>query len=187
MSNVDPTKPTSGLAYTADVRSNFAIIKQELEVLQGNLSGASEVNLFNQLTLAQQISWRAGTLAAASVYIQAAIDYASTLSAFAVSRNNVNVRLPAGGGDLDVQVTVKAHVNLLGEGVLRNTLVSNTIPCLLFKKDSHCSNLTINANGKAGVQFGEAGQACRMIIGSVIITGMGEGGGKNGVRFLGTG
>lgn len=33
-SNIDPTKPTSGLAYTADVRANFTASKTEIEALQ---------------------------------------------------------------------------------------------------------------------------------------------------------
>lgn len=34
MSNVDPTVPSSPIAYTADIRRNFEIIKQEIEAIQ---------------------------------------------------------------------------------------------------------------------------------------------------------
>jgi hypothetical protein len=41
VSNVDPTKPTQGRAYTADVRKNFATIKAEIESLQSSSSSDS--------------------------------------------------------------------------------------------------------------------------------------------------
>jgi hypothetical protein len=34
VSAIDPTKPTTTLAYTADVRANFAAAKSEIEQLQ---------------------------------------------------------------------------------------------------------------------------------------------------------
>jgi hypothetical protein len=34
-SNIDPTVPTEGIAYTVDVRTNFATAKAEIEALQG--------------------------------------------------------------------------------------------------------------------------------------------------------
>jgi hypothetical protein len=37
-SAIDPTKPTTALAYTADVRANFAAAKTEIEALQTTLA-----------------------------------------------------------------------------------------------------------------------------------------------------
>jgi hypothetical protein len=37
-SQIDPTKPTSTYAYTADVRSNFAIAASEISALQDAIS-----------------------------------------------------------------------------------------------------------------------------------------------------
>jgi hypothetical protein len=39
VSNIDPTKPTYGTAYTADVRKNFATTKAEIEALQNSIIG----------------------------------------------------------------------------------------------------------------------------------------------------
>ena len=38
-SAIDPTKPTSPAAYTADVRANFAAAKSEIEALQASGGG----------------------------------------------------------------------------------------------------------------------------------------------------
>ena len=40
VSNIDPTKPTTSLAYTADVRANFAAAKSEIEMLQTSGGGS---------------------------------------------------------------------------------------------------------------------------------------------------
>jgi hypothetical protein len=37
-SNIDPTKPTAGTAFTADVRANFATAKAEIEALQQGIA-----------------------------------------------------------------------------------------------------------------------------------------------------
>ena len=37
VSNIDATLPTTGNAYTADMRSNFSAAKAEIEALQGSL------------------------------------------------------------------------------------------------------------------------------------------------------
>ena len=42
VSNVDPSKPTHGRAYTADVRNNFAIIKSETETLYAGLQALQD-------------------------------------------------------------------------------------------------------------------------------------------------
>ena len=42
VSNVDPSKPTHGRAYTADVRNNFAIIKSETETLYAGLQSLQD-------------------------------------------------------------------------------------------------------------------------------------------------
>ena len=41
-SNIDPTKPTAGVAYTADVRSNFATAKAEITELQARTAALVE-------------------------------------------------------------------------------------------------------------------------------------------------
>jgi len=38
-SNIDPTKPSGSIAYTADVRANFASAKDEIEALQAQAVG----------------------------------------------------------------------------------------------------------------------------------------------------
>jgi hypothetical protein len=39
MSNIDPTKPTYGKAYTSEVRQNFQYAKTEIEALQNKVFG----------------------------------------------------------------------------------------------------------------------------------------------------
>jgi hypothetical protein len=38
-SNIDPTKPSGPVAYTADVRTNFATTKTEIEAIQDKVFG----------------------------------------------------------------------------------------------------------------------------------------------------
>lgn len=51
-SQIDATKPTSGQAYTDDVRTNFAIARDEIS----NLQGASAIDEANIATLQQQVA-----------------------------------------------------------------------------------------------------------------------------------
>jgi predicted nucleic acid-binding Zn-ribbon protein len=50
-SQIDATKPTEGQAYTNDVRTNFAIARDEIS----NLQGASAIDEANIATLQQQV------------------------------------------------------------------------------------------------------------------------------------
>lgn len=51
-SQIDATKPTEGQAYTNDVRTNFAIARDEIS----NLQGASAIDEANIATLQQQVA-----------------------------------------------------------------------------------------------------------------------------------
>lgn len=184
-SAIDVTKPTTGKAYTADVRANFASAKSEIEALQA-LSRGQEVSLWNYLTAAQQADAAAGNLTFnADTYIQAAIDYATSLSSYSNARSIINVRIPVGVYKLSASITVKAHVNLICDGVLKNQLASSTAFCVTFKAKSHCTKLALDANSQGGVVFGEAGVVSDMLIGDVRITNVGKAVNQIGLRFLG--
>jgi hypothetical protein len=45
-SQIDPTKPTEGMASTADVRANFQAAKDEIEALQGGFGSGAQIGDF---------------------------------------------------------------------------------------------------------------------------------------------
>src|SRR5258706_11238344 len=117
---IDVTKPAQGKAYTAEVRANFAAVKDALQQLQAGASSV-ELNIFNYLTASQQVDVKAGTLSFDSAPAwQAAIDAANVLAAYASGRSAVTVRGPAGRYDIRTQLNVKAHVNIVTDGVWMN-------------------------------------------------------------------
>lgn len=52
-SNIDPTKPTSGIAFTADVRANFQAAKNEIEAMQVVDSSGDFLGLTGKVFLTQ--------------------------------------------------------------------------------------------------------------------------------------
>ena len=186
-SSINPLLPAAIKAYTADVRANFLAAFNEISALQAGVASL-EVNIQNFLTPSQLIDVRAGNLTFdASVPIQAAIDFASALAGFSSTRSSVLVRLIAGRYGVTNQVLGKIHTRLVCDGLIYNQLVSTTTPCILFKSGSHCANITVDANGQTGIQFGENGATCDMIIGDVRVLNAGVAANQYGVRFVGDG
>lgn len=178
-SAIDATKPAEGKAYTVDVRANFAAAKAEIEALQ-NFQSNYEINLFALLTDAQKVDFKAGSLTFdAGALLQSAIDTASALSSYSEGRSVVDVRVPAGRGKISsAQVIVKAHVNLICEGVLHNALADTTAAALWFKQNSHCERLLYDGNGQGGVIFGEAGVTMNFRGGQIDIYNVGTAGAR---------
>lgn len=42
VSNIDPTKPAGPIAYTADVRDNFAVAADEITALQADVAALAD-------------------------------------------------------------------------------------------------------------------------------------------------
>src|SRR5580693_8955512 len=84
-SAIDPSKPTSGNAYTQDVRENFRHARAEIIDLQGLVTSVREIATAAALAAAQaQDAARAAEAAAAAA--QAAAETAATAAARAVQR-----------------------------------------------------------------------------------------------------
>ena len=189
-SAIDPTKPGEGTAYTSDVRANFLAAKQEIEALQAVQATDTYhvVHAFNYFTDAQKTDAIAGNLTFDSAaLLQDAIDYASTLASYSNGRSIVKVIIAAGKYRLDNQLVVKAHVDLDCQGVLHNNLSVSTDFCVHFKKDSHCTRITVDGNSKGGVLFGENAQTCNMRAGEAFIFGVATTANHRACRFEGDG
>lgn len=187
-SNINPTLPGEVHAYTADVRANFAAAKAEIEALQAQSSNNVEVSVFNFMTAAQITDFRAGTLSFDfSVPLQAAIDYSTVLATYANNRSMIALRVPGGNGRIDNQVTVKAHVILDCEGVIKGNIASAITPAMVFKQGSHCQRLTLDANSQYGIQFGDAGVTNGMSINEVRVLNGSLAASRLGILFVGDG
>lgn len=150
-SNIDPSFPIEVNPTTASVRQNFGYAKSEIEALQGAITGVG-VDLANFVTAAQLVDARAGVLSFnADVPLQAAIDQAAALASYVNNNSPVTVSIPAGAWKLSAQVIVKNRVLLAGFGVLVNFLASSTTACVRFKAGSHSSRISVDANGKRGI------------------------------------
>ena len=184
-SAIDATKPAEGKAYTADQRANWAAAKSEIENLQ-QLTQSLEISVFNFMTAAQVADVKAGVLSFnAATAIQAAIDAANAISTVATARNAVRVTIPAGKYDVRTQILVKTRVDIVGDGILYNSMASTTDFLFWFKNGSQCSKITVDANSKSGILFGESGVTCDMRIENVRVLSAGVAANQVGVRVWG--
>jgi len=68
-SAIDPSKPSGPIAYTADVRGNFAVAKSEIEALQAASGGPSTVPPLDYIAPhAATVQPTSGVLIAAGLY-----------------------------------------------------------------------------------------------------------------------
>lgn len=131
MSAIDPTKPTAGNAFTADVRSNFAIAKAELEAFAassgsslvwhiaagtGAVAETEQVELRRLSVTPQQYGALGDGLTDDLAAIQRAVTYLTTLVSGLGLSNVYKPTLwfpPASGYKISGQLSIPQNINVI--------------------------------------------------------------------------
>lgn len=136
VSNIDATKPTTAIAYTADVRANFAAAKLEIEELQGGLG-----NTIN----AGDLGIKADGITDNTILLQNIINDSQATTP---SGTTITLLLPMGR-------ILTGPLNITGQITIKGTSSSGSV--IVLKDNSMAPAITITPLGTlpTGMPYGE--------------------------------